>query len=400
MSIQTKAEHHRKAAELVEEARANDGLAPVDLDRFYKDQEEAAADPFGEDIPQCPMGIWMNGRCVFDELGVEVDHLRYQKDPEWRVELNRAYNDKAERIVGRRLLNEDLPEPDAEENRYPPVKGLADIFEGEHVWQGGSLWLEQVCDNPDDLSALLDRVEERLEDLRSFMLPENWSEERDRLMEMGIKPNLYRHQRGPVTFATSIYGVENLIFLLHDNREIAARLRDLILKAMLERARILDEEAGYTRDTAPRGFSFADDNCALLTPDMYEFFGYPILRGVFDRYAPDPGDRRFQHSDSSMGHLLPILGRLNLTGTNFGPTVMVEDIRRHLPNAVIRGQLAPFTFSRNEEENIVAEFLRDFEMAGDDRGLVFTTAGSINNGSRLTGMRLIMSAIQRYGRYA
>ena len=33
------------------------------------------------------------------------------------------------------------------------------------------------------------------------------------------------------------------------------------------------------------------------------------------------------------------------------------------------------------------------------RGLQFGTAGSINNGSRLTGMRLIMSAIQRYGRY-
>jgi hypothetical protein len=27
------------------------------------------------------------------------------------------------------------------------------------------------------------------------------------------------------------------------------------------------------------------------------------------------------------------------------------------------------------------------------------TAGSINNGSRLTGMRLIMSAIQHFGRY-
>ena len=59
----------------------------------------------------------------------------------------------------------------------------------------------------------------------------------------------------------------------------------------------------------------------------------------------------------------------------------------------------PFTFSRNEEVNIVAEFLRDFEMTRETRGLSFTTAGSINNGSRLTGMRLIMAAIQRHGRY-
>jgi len=38
-------------------------------------------------------------------------------------------------------------------------------------------------------------------------------------------------------------------------------------------------------------------------------------------------------------------------------------------------------------------------MARESRGLVFTTAGSVNNGSRLTGMRLIMAAVQRFGRY-
>ena len=49
--------------------------------------------------------------------------------------------------------------------------------------------------------------------------------------------------------------------------------------------------------------------------------------------------------------------------------------------------------------NMVAEFLRDFGQAREKRGLNFTTAGSINNGSRLSGMRLLMAAVQRYGRY-
>jgi uroporphyrinogen decarboxylase len=79
--------------------------------------------------------------------------------------------------------------------------------------------------------------------------------------------------------------------------------------------------------------------------------------------------------------------------------VMVDHIRRHCPGAVIMGELAPFTFSRNDEEGIVSEFLRDYDLIGDTRGLLFTTAGGINNGSRLTGMRLIMSAIQHFGRY-
>ncbi len=91
--------------------------------------------------------------------------------------------------------------------------------------------------------------------------------------------------------------------------------------------------------------------------------------------------------------------RLNLTGTNFGPTLTVSEISRYCPNAVIHGQLAPFTFSRNEEVGMVCELLRDFDQAKGKRGLSFATAGSINNGSRLTGMRLLMAATQRWCRY-
>ena len=55
---------------------------------------------------------------------------------------------------------------------------------------------------------------------------------------------------------------------------------------------------------------------------------------------------------------------------------------------------------RNDEASILADFLRDFSMVGEIRGQVFSTADAINNSSHLTGMRLLMAAIQRYGRYA
>ena len=46
-------------------------------------------------------------------------------------------------------------------------------------------------------------------------------------------------------------------------------------------AKVLDEQAGWDeRCNWGRGFGFADDNCALLTPQMYEFFGYPILNAI------------------------------------------------------------------------------------------------------------------------
>ncbi len=369
-------------------------LPPVDLDRFWADQEVALADPFGAHIPQVPLGIMMSGECVFDELGIEEDAWRYSHDEPWRLALNEAYNDRAERIVGRRLLSE---EPSGPARRWPVVKGLHDVFEARQQWHAGSWWLRPSAGTEHELRALLDRVEER--DVRSFILPGNWGEEKERLTALGCAPPLYRAQRGPVTFAASIYGVENLLFLIMDSPDLALRLRDAILRAMLEIGRVLDEEAGYTPQEAPRGFSFADDNCCLLNPEMYELFAYPILKDIFDRYSPSPADRRGQHSDSDMAHIVPLLGKLGLTWTNFGPNVTVDHIRRHLPRAVIHGQLAPFTFSRNDEGGIVAQFRRDFAQAREKRGLVFATAGSINNGSRLTGMRLIMSTIQREGRY-
>ena len=389
-------DHVQKAQWLLAETRRSDGLAPLDVERFWADQEKATKDPFGREIPQVALGILMSGECVYDELGVAEDYWRYEHDEPWRLGLNKAYNDKSEKIVGRRLLDEKPSDPSL---KWPDRKTLADVFEAKNEWHGWSWWLQKSAHSPDELSALLDRVEKRLEQLRDFLLPENWDTEKARLLARGTKPPLYRSQRGPVTFATSIYGAEELLLLVLDQPDLAVRLSKTILKTMLAIARLLDAEAGYTPATAPRGFGFADDNCCLMTPEMYRLFALPIVKGMFDAYSPAPADPRYQHSDSAMGHLLPILGPLNYTGVNFGPTVLASDIRRHMPRAVIDGQMAPFTFSRNEEEQIILEFLRDHEMTRETRGLMFSTAGSINNGSRLTGMRLIMSAIQHFGRF-
>lgn len=388
-----------RCEQIIAEMREHDGLVPVDIERFWAEDELAKRDPFSPDCPQVPCGVMMSGEAVWDELGIAEDWTRYEFDPVYRVELHRGYNDIAQRIVGRRLLSEAVADPS---RQYPKVRMMPEIFEAEQKWNHGSWWMMQSAASEDELKALLDRVEERLEPgkLRDFMLPGEWDSEKQRLMGLGVRCPAYRFQRGPVTFATSIYGAENLLFLIMDNPELAGRMRDVILRAMLGIGQVLDVEAGWKAESAwGRGFQFNDDNCALLTPEMYEFFGYPILQAMFERYAPNAGDRRYQHSDSAMGHLLGLLGRLNMTGVNFGPKVMVREIRKHMPGTVIEGVLAPFTFSRDDRVGMVNEFLRDYDQARECRGLRFATAGSINNGSRLAGMRLLMGAIQKYGRY-
>ncbi len=393
-AIPYRPEHVAMAKELVEETRKNGGLAPIDLEKFWADNADAFENPFSPNIVHPAFNAKLNFECVFDELGLEIDLYKYQHDEAFRLELNREYNKKCREIIGNTWLREEPVDP---ADKTPQPKGLHDIFEAKNVWHDQSWWLQQSANTEDELKALLDRIDAK--DIRKEILPDGWEKTLERAKEKGEDPPLYRSQRGPVTFACSIFGPENLLMLLMTNPELGGRLRDTILRVMQDIRRILNEEAGYDRLSAPRGFSFADDNCCLLTPELYEFFGAPILKGMFDYCASDPDDWRYQHSDSDMAHLLPILSTMRFSRVNFGPTLTCEQIRKAMPNTVIQGQLAPFTYMRNEEENIVLEFLRDHEMTRETRGLEFATAGSVSNGTKLTSMRLAMAAVQRFGRY-
>ena len=370
---------------------------PLDLERFWENDTLAHAENcFSRTAPQVALGIRMSDECVFAELN-EPGEPWGHTPRERRLELNRRYNDHAERIVGKRLLRETLPDPG---RAFPAFRQIGEVFGGEYVFDGKTTWLRGTCSTPKELCALLDRIDRM--DLRSFILPENWESEKRRIYEQyGIRPPLFRGIRGPVTLATSVFGYENLIFLIHDTPDLARRFSDTIARVILEYVRIFIEEAGQTPEHFTHGFQFNDDDSYLLTPQMYELFGFPILQKVFAFTAPDPGDFRYQHSDSPMGHLLPILARLNLTGCNFGPTLTVREIRSYMPHTRIDGQLAPFTFMSNDTDRIIAEVRRDCEMAKENnlRGVNISTAGSINNGSLLSSMRAVMYAVQTYGQY-
>ena len=396
---QLSAEDRGRIDQLLAETRANGGLAPLDLDQWWADQDVAWKDPFGSDIPQLPFGAVLSYECAFPELGMEVDHWRWQEDEAFRLDVAKRFNDKAEGIVGRRILNEQPRDP---AKAAPERKHLNDLFEAQNTWEGGpagSWWLHQSADSVEELKALLDRVEKRLEKIDEFIIPEDYQEGVRRMRQAGANPPAYRWQRGPCTFATSIFGAENMLLLGYDDMGLLRHFSDVLARSIIAIAEAVDRANGTSIADEPRGWNWADDNSCLFNPELYEQFAMPIHRAVMGRFAPRKEDRRFQHSDSEMGHLLPQLSELDLTGTNFGPTLSVAEIREHLPRAVIRGQLAPFTYSRNDEPNMLGELLRDWHQAKEKRGLVFDAAGSINYGSRLTGMRLLMAGIQRWCRF-
>jgi uroporphyrinogen decarboxylase len=363
----------------------------VDAAQFWRDDALAHEDNCFFMGPQVAFGIRMSDECVYAELG-EEGHPWAPERRARRVELNRRYNDKAEKVVGMRLLREEFAPGDAQ---FPYIKRIGEVFGGAYSFQNNTEWLEGDIEDEIALGKLLDNIEKM--DYRTFMLPDNWDGEKRRIYETyGLRPEPLRFIRGPVTLATSIYGVERLLLLLMDEPELSARFSVAIARSALKMAQVMDEEAGVSAESLP-GYSFNDDNCCLLTPELYEVFGYPVLKALFDHYSPGEDDLRYQHSDSAMGHLLPILGRLNLTGVNFGPSVLVPEIRKHLPRARIDGCISPMTFMRNERGRLIAEVKRDCADALAYNGVNICTAGSINNGSSLESMRLMMGVIQRHG---
>lgn len=365
----------------------------LDLEQFWRDNAVAYEDPFGAHIPQVPMSMPMGYHMIFDELGIPEDHRRWETDYDWARSCARAYNDRAEKIVGKRLLDETAYDPS---KRFPYIKSVGELFECERIWQSESWWLKESAHTPDELKALLDRVEKL--DIEAAMFPANWETECKRIYEQhGIRPVLSRGGRGPVTLATSIYGTENLIYLILDDPGLAVRFRDVILKVWMKYSAICEKHSDPAR--IPKGYSFLDDNCALLSPAMYELFGLPIVQGLYDRFAPTPEHTRFQHSDSDMGHLLPLLATTGMNRVNFGPNVRFAAIRKAMPKATVCGTLAPFTFMRNDEAGIEREVRRDIDESRETRGLVLQTAGSVNNGTRLTSLRKVMQTIVEYGRF-
>ena len=375
-------------------------MQDLDIEQFWKDDLIAHKDNcFAKDAPQVAMGLAMSHECFNDELGVNINPWA-PNPPEQMREYSKRYNDKAEKVIGKRLLTEEYP---GKRDAFPEIKRIGEIFGGRYFYKDGAEYLEGSVESAKDLEKLLDEVEKK--DVWNFYFPADWDQKLKEIFEKtGLKPeprDLGRHIRGPCTLAASIIGVDNFIYFGYDEPELMRRFSQVMADAIMNLNKAIDKTCGYDEHNKPPGFSFADDNCCLTTPESYEAFGYPVLKQTFEYWSPNENDMRYQHSDSEMGHLLPILGRVKLTGVNFGPNVLYDEIRKHIPKARIDGCLAPFAFMRNQTDEIIAQVKRDCQMAisSGAKGLNLATAGSVNPGSLLSSYRLVMQVIQNFGRY-
>ena len=362
----------------------------VDLARFWTENDECLAKPFSTAKPRAPIIVSVDDHWLIEEMKLPST-VRYYEDVPYRESIHQDCNARTVATLGRAFFPERV---------FPrPPRRIEEVFGSEIVLtEGGTPWLESRVETIADLKAILRRVESL--DLTSFVLDDAYLAAESEWLASGGQPlRLGGSIRGPVTVGTSVCGTMNYLSFVLDHPDV---MDDFVALLAAKSIEYLTLQRGRTGGEA-RGLKFLDDNCCLLSPRLYERFGYPILRDLFDRFSPRPGavggDERYQHSDSETTHLLPFFRDLRMTGLNLGPTVDPTRIRQTVPTAVIHGQVPPETLADGSRAELRAAVAHDFAAVGGDGGLVLTTAGSVRAGTSLESIRWFMEAAAELCRY-
>ncbi len=357
----------------------------TDLDVAAFWAENAECEAFTTDKPRAALSLPLDDHWLFGFMQVPST-LRYYQDKQYRDRLHHEANQILLQHVGKTFFEEDT--------WVHSPKRIENLFGSEFTYtEGGTPWLAHVTNDPDEFARILDRAEAT--DIQTWALPEAYLREWDMRKTCGSSlPKLGDGSRGPATIMSTVLHPETVFFWMYDYPDLMHRFRDILVVKMIELNRVLREFSGNTQ----AGWWITDDNCTLFNPDLYREYCFPVLQQVLAAMAP--GDaRRYQHSDSKMGHLLDHQRELGINSVNYGPEVDVALIRDKMPNAVINGHTPPLWLRNGLPEAIKARVVSDFEKAGATGGLIVTTAGSVDAGSGVGRLRWFMKLVRDYCRY-
>ncbi len=360
----------------------------IDVKKFWEENEECMKSS-GRNRKRIPMHYWLDDHFLIEEMKLPST-LRYYDDYSYRREINSLMNRRTDEGLGKKFFAEDEFEE--------PLPNRFEVILGSYwkLTEGGTPWLESTVESIEDVKKL--NVRNAKIDMEKAAFPGDWNDKKAAFEKAsGKKMSLGGNfSRGPATMATSILGTTNTCMFMMTDPEVMDEFFAILGDRLVEYHRALMKDTG---NTTKAGYQFNDDNCYLFPPAQYEQYCAPVLRKVFSEFAPGPGHKRHQHSDSPMGHLMTILYDLGVNEANFGPTIHPQEIRKAMPDTVIYGQMPPFTLRNETEQEIIDLVRRDIDSVGGDGRLVECTAGSVAGGTSFENIRTYMWALDKYGRY-
>jgi uroporphyrinogen decarboxylase len=326
--------------------------------------------------------VWMFEESFLFDMLPAVDSPRYYTDLVYRLGQHVAANDILEREIGCR------PYP---EGYLTYMKGALEIRLGgrRELSPNGPAWIHPAVASLEDLPRWIDHVASL--DLRSDPVPDEWRQEKESFeTATGRIVSLLPSTTGPVTLAGTLLGQTQLCMWVMDAPELMQNFFEILCAKQIDfYTALMDEEIGEV----PRcGVGINDDCCCLFSPNLYECYCVPYLQRLFDAFAPTPECKRRQHSDSAMGHLMPILNGLGINEVNFGPSLLPSEIRQAMPSATIHGQMPPMLLRNGSPEDIDAIVTRDAEALGKT-GWCESPAGVVVAGTPYGNLRAYMHAV-------
>jgi uroporphyrinogen decarboxylase len=355
----------------------------LDLDAFWEENRQCIAQ--GSQKPRCSVSFSPDDHWLFEFMNIPST-VRYYQDKPYRDALHREVNGLTQQYVGQQFFDEDTWQ--FSPNRIEYLFGCKPV-----LLEGGTPWLTPATDDSRQFTALVERAAAM--NLRIWTFPEEFLAEWEQRRGQG-RPllRLGEGSRGPATIMTSVLRPETALLWMLDEPDLMRRFADVLAVKMVELNTVLREFSGNDQP----GWWITDDNCALLSPRLYQAFCYPVLEKVLAAMAP--GDaRRYQHSDSAMGHLLPMQYALGIRAVNYGPEVDAALIRKMMPDALVHGHMPPFLLRNGTAEEIRQRVVDDFRKAGQTGLLDVTTAGSLAAGTGVGRMRWFMQIVQDHCRY-
>ena len=352
---------------------------------FWNENNACTGAPFSTRKPHAPLEMSFDDHFLVGL--VYFDMHRYHQDYAYQEMINRQANDVLEKELGRRFYNERI--------LHIIPRRIEEVFEAYSLYQDNQPpWLETNIRSLNDLKKMISRVREK--DIIAELLPADWENKVIRYQEStGNLVQWGTGGRGPATVGTSVIGTTNLCMWMLDAPDLIHEFYSLLAEKYVEYASYLRDITGVIAD----GWWITDDNCCLFSPALYRKYCAPVLENLFKTFSPSAGSARFQHSDSAMAHLMPILRELGVNGVNFGPTIHPQLIRKEMPKAVIHGQIPPMLLRNGSPQEIIDCVKRDFESAGLDGGLICAPAGSYDEGTPFENLRCYMHAVQTETRY-
>lgn len=321
------------------------------------------------------------------ELVGPFSTIEYYNNHQYKIDIHKKANEILYENLGKRFYSE--------ETDIEPYPVRFEILMGANykITEGSTPWFESEVENIDDVKRLIERYHKF--DLKNEIFKDNLLQRKEEYEKRTNKKVSWGHfTRGPATLATSIIGTTNLCIFMMEEEDVIEEFYVIMGEKLVEYLKLIREASGNFSNS----IALLDDDCFLFSPRLYDKFCAPVLEKLFHTFASNKDDRRFQHSDSDMAHLMPILYRLGVNAVNFGPNIHPLEIRRTMPNARIHGQIPPFVLRNGTREEIIDIVKRDMEVALIDGNFIATTAGSVAAGTPMENIKTYIKAVYEFGK--